>query len=62
MDSEGNVKFFVENKGYGFITGDDGLDYFFHVSECAEEVREGDAVKFTAGSNDKGRNATNIRR
>ncbi|WP_296154502.1 cold-shock protein [Ruminococcus sp.] len=26
----GRIKRFIEDKGYGFITGEDGQDYFFH--------------------------------
>ena len=62
MEIKGKIKFFNEMKGYGFITGDDDLDYFFHVSNCKDEVEDGDSVIFEAGANDKGRNATNIRR
>lgn len=29
---QGKVKFWNEQKGYGFITGQDGQDYFCHVS------------------------------
>lgn len=30
---KGRVKTYLSNKGYGFIKGDDGKDYFFHVDE-----------------------------
>lgn len=28
---------FICSKGYGFITADDGEDYFFHISQCRSE-------------------------
>ena len=30
---QGTVKWFSAQKGYGFITGEDGIDYFAHFSE-----------------------------
>ena len=30
---KGTIKFFKEDKGYGFIAGDDGTDVFLHVSK-----------------------------
>ena len=30
---QGTVKWFSAQKGYGFITGKDGIDYFAHFSE-----------------------------
>ena len=30
----GTVKFFREDKGYGFITRDDGQDIFVHINDC----------------------------
>ena len=35
---KGTVKKFDKEKGYGFITGEDGKDYFFHYSQL---VRDG---------------------
>ena len=45
---EGTVKFFNETKQFGFISGDDGKEYFVHVSGLKEgtTIREGDKVKF----------------
>ncbi|MBR3250612.1 MAG: cold shock domain-containing protein [Erysipelotrichaceae bacterium] len=60
----GNVKRFNPVKGYGFITGEDKNDYFFHFSELQMEgyknVKEGEKVTFTPGKGDKGPVATNI--
>ena len=30
---QGTVKWFSAQKGYGFITGEDGIDYFAHFSD-----------------------------
>ena len=35
---KGTVKFFEEKKGYGFIAGDNGKDYFFHWSDIQADV------------------------
>ena len=34
----GKVKFYNKEKKYGFITGDDGKDYFFHVSGVSNDI------------------------
>ena len=34
----GKVKFFNRRKKYGFITGDDGEDYFFHESGLTDGI------------------------
>ena len=34
---KGTVKKFDKEKGYGFITGEDGKDYFFHYSQLGME-------------------------
>jgi CspA family cold shock protein len=43
---EGTVKFFNEMKQFGFIAGDDGKEYFVHVSGLKEgtKLREGDKL------------------
>ena len=45
---EGKVKFFNQKKNYGFITGDDGNDYFVHSSGISEGIylKDGDKVSF----------------
>ena len=59
---KGTVKFFNTQKGFGFITGEDEADYFFHVTELPEgsEVDQGAEVEFVASENDKGKIATKI--
>ncbi len=59
---KGKVKFFNEKKGFGFITGDDGQDYFIHVSALPNNMRlvENEEVEFEASRSDRGLQAKNI--
>lgn len=59
---KGNVKFFNEVKGFGFITGEDGKEYFFHNSGLneGESVDKGDSVTFEVEQGDKGPKASKI--
>jgi cold shock CspA family protein len=47
------------DRGYGFIRGDDGVYYFFHrvgvVSPTFEELREGHPVEFLSVKGRKGK-------
>ncbi len=54
-------------KGFGFITDDEGEEYFVHVSDLAvsldaRKVSEGLRVKFDVKSDMKGDKAVNVRR
>lgn len=59
---EGTVKFFDEGKGFGFITGSDGKDYYVHSSKIKEgvSITEGDKVSFKAVEGDKGLKAEEV--
>ena len=59
---EGKIKWFNRMKGYGFIEGDDGQEYFIHHSQVAEGtfLREEDRVSFEAAETDKGKQAQNV--
>lgn len=59
---KGRIKMFNTDKGFGFITGEDGNDYFAHVSNfvIAQDIHIGLFVEFEAGENDKGKYATKI--
>ena len=52
---EGTVKFFNRRKGFGFITGDDGKDYFVHFTALKQGtfLRDNDKVTFEAVEGDK---------
>lgn len=60
----GTVKRVVADKGFGFVLGEDGHEYFFHKSACVgmrfESLREGQAVTFDAGQGPKGPRAENV--
>ena len=45
---EGSVKWFNRQKGYGFIAGDDGQEYFVHHTALEREtfIRDNDKVSF----------------
>ena len=59
---KGKVKFFNRSKRYGFVTADDGTDYFFHESGLSEGiyVQDGDKVEFELIKGEKGMNAVKI--
>lgn len=59
----GTVKFFNDEKGFGFIVDDeDGKEVFLHVSGTVDEVTKGDSVSFEITEGRKGPNATNVRK
>ena len=59
---KGTVKFFNEFKGYGFITGEDGNDYFVHQTGLKEgtHIAENDKVVFETEQGDRGPKAVNV--
>ena len=61
----GTVKWFNDQKGYGFITPDDeGKDLFVHHSAISgdgfKSLTEGAKVEFETAQGDKGPQATNV--
>ncbi len=58
----GKVKFFNEMKGFGFIIGDDGKDYFVHSTGLAAgtSLKEGDEVVFEVEQGEKGLKAVKV--
>jgi len=62
----GTVKWFNPAKGYGFITGEDGVDVFVHYSAIQENdfgfrsLTEGDVVSYDVEQGPKGVRAINV--
>ncbi len=60
----GKVKWFNSEKGYGFITTDEGNDIFVHYSQIQKEgfksLEEGERVSFDVVDGDKGPQASNV--
>ena len=61
----GTVKFFTNEKGYGFISRDEGDDVFVHYSNIQgsgyKSLEEGHHVEFDVAPGPKGDEAQNVR-
>ena len=65
--AHGTVKWFSDQKGYGFVTPDDGSkDVFIHYSAIQgdgfKSLKEGDKVEFEVTQGPKGPQASNVTR
>lgn len=61
---QGKVKFFDQNRGFGFISREGGEDVFVHVSNLQAEgatLAEGQTVEFEVGPGRKSEEAKNVR-
>ncbi|HEX2049681.1 MAG TPA: cold-shock protein [Actinomycetota bacterium] len=63
--AQGTVKWFSNDKGYGFISQSDGEDVFVHFSaiqiEGYKSLEEGQSVEFDITDGPKGKQASNVR-
>ncbi|OGX46096.1 MAG: cold-shock protein [Omnitrophica WOR_2 bacterium RIFCSPLOWO2_12_FULL_51_8] len=64
--ARGKVKWFSNQKGYGFITSSDGKDVFVHYSAIKGDgyktLEEGQEVEFEITQGPKGEQATDVTR
>jgi cold shock protein len=57
---QGKIKFFNEEKGFGFIESEEG-DIFVHAKQCnGAKMKKGDNVEFTIGPGLKGDEAKDV--
>jgi CspA family cold shock protein len=62
--TQGKVKWFNAQKGWGFITTDEGQDVFVHYSAIGGDgfrtLQQGDRVQFEVGDGEKGLQASKV--
>lgn len=61
---KGTVKFFNQMRGFGFIAGEDGKEYFVHQTGLQEGVKlnDNDSVVFDVEQGDRGPKAVNVKK
>lgn len=62
----GTIKKLVPDRGFGFITAEDGQEYFFHRSAVSgdggfDSLRGGETVQFDVEASPRGPRATRVR-
>jgi len=64
MSKKGNCKWFNSQKGFGFIEGEDGVDYYVHfsgiMSDGFKSLGDGEAVQFDIEEADGKTRAVNV--
>jgi CspA family cold shock protein len=62
---KGRIKKIVRERGFGFISAEDGKEVFFHRSGLEgiefDDIEEGDDIEFNSERGPKGLRAVNIR-
>ncbi|MCL4365142.1 cold shock domain-containing protein [Candidatus Marsarchaeota archaeon] len=61
---KGKVKMVNPQRGFGFITGEDGKDTYFHSSavQGGVQLAVGDSVEYEVEEGDRGTRAKNVRK
>ncbi len=60
--STGKVKFFNQQKGFGFIVDDEtGADVFVHVTGVTDRINDNDKVSFDIVEDRRGKKAINVK-
>ena len=60
--NQGTVKFFNNDRGFGFIKDDESnTEYFVQVTGLVDQIEEGDSVEFELTEGRKGLNAVNVK-
>ena len=64
LKMEGTVKWFDSKKGYGFVEGEDGEDYFAHYTAIEEGtfIHDNDHVSFDAVETERGKQAQKVKK
>ena len=64
--AKGIVKWFNDQKGYGFVTPENGKDVFVHHSAIQgdgfKSLKEGEEVEFDITQGPKGEQASNVKK
>jgi CspA family cold shock protein len=64
--ARGSIARLLSAKGFGFITGEDDVEYFFHRTQCTpglfEQLIDGERVRFTVEQTIKGPRAVRVER
>jgi len=60
---KGIVKFFNEQKKFGFITcHEDGKEYYVHIKDLLESIKTGDEITFELIPSKRGEQAVRVRK